>query len=301
MLNISKTLVFFGNERLVSGLAKSDTPILKGLIKNGYTVSAVVSRHNGSRSRNSRDLEVADVAREYNIPVLTPENPADIISQLESFNAEVAVLVAYGRIIPQMVIDVFPKGIINIHPSLLPKYRGSTPIESAILNGDKETGISIMQLSADLDEGPIYKQVVVPIKDSDDKFSLYTSIAQKSADILLDTLPMILDNSLHPQPQKNEGVSYSHQFSKEDSRLDVTKHTSSECVRIIRAYLGFPKSKLNVFGHDIVITKAHVSPNKTTSLDIVCKNDTILCVDELIGPSGRTMDGQAFINGYAAG
>jgi methionyl-tRNA formyltransferase len=301
MTNTSKTLIFFGNERLVSGLPKTDTPILRALIEHGYRIAAVVSHHSDSQSRNNRPLEVAVVAHEHNIPVLLPEKPLEIIDQLKQFKAEAAVLVAYGRIIPQAIIDIFPKGIINVHPSLLPQYRGSTPIESAILNGDTQTGISIMQLSAAMDEGPVYTQLPIPISPSDDKFSLYSTVANKSATLLVDILPSILDGSLLPQPQSSEGISYSKQFSKSDAALDTSKYSATECERAIRACLGFPKTKIQVRNHTIVVTKAHVSFQKETPLDIECKDGSILSIDELIGPSGRRMNAKAFLNGYAAG
>jgi methionyl-tRNA formyltransferase len=166
MTNTSKTLVFFGNERLLTGLASTDAPILSGLIDQGYNVAAVVAHYNESKSRDKRPLEVAAIAEEHDIPVLLPDGPADIYDQLAAFHADAAVLVAYGRIVPQNIIDLFPLGIINIHPSLLPKYRGSTPIESAILNGDTTTGVSIMSLSAKMDAGPVYDLVEIPLSSA---------------------------------------------------------------------------------------------------------------------------------------
>ena len=118
-------LVFFGNERLVSGLKHSETPILTGLIERGYDIAAVVVNHTDGTSRNARVLEVAAVAREHNIPVLSPEKPGDIVEELATLKADAAVLSAYGRILSERVINVFkPIGIINIHPSLLPRHRG---------------------------------------------------------------------------------------------------------------------------------------------------------------------------------
>src|SRR6478672_7501871 len=153
-------LVFFGNERLISGLSESHTPVLKALIDAGYDIKAVVVNDAGTKSRKSKPLEVAEIAKTHDIPVHTPDRPMDIYDQLAAYEADIAILVAYGRIVPQKLIALFPHGIVNIHPSLLPKYRGPSPIESAIANGDNNTGVSIMALSAKMDAGPVYKQIV---------------------------------------------------------------------------------------------------------------------------------------------
>ena len=299
-MTISKTLIFFGNERLVSGLTSTNAPILTALIESGYTIAAVVSHHLDGQSRNNRKLEVAEVAAAHNIPVLLPNNPIDIVDQLKSMNAEAAVLVAYGRLIPQNIIDIFPKGIINIHPSLLPKYRGPTPIEAAIANGDQQTGTSVMQLSAGMDEGPIYAHKTIPLSGAETKFDLYETQARISKDLLLEVLPSILDNSLKPIPQESEQATYSALLSKADTLLEPSSYMAIEHERRIRAHLGFPKTKINVLGHDIIITKAHISDSTQTVLDITCKDNSILSIDELIAPSGRLMNAAAFLNGYSA-
>ncbi|MDX2776257.1 methionyl-tRNA formyltransferase [Streptomyces caniscabiei] len=293
----SKTLLFFGNERLVSGLKKTNAPVLRALIENGYTISAVISHHTDGNSRTNRPLEVAEIAKEHNIPVLLPNKPAEIIDTLARFNAEAAILVAYGRIIPQRVIDLFPKGIINIHPSLLPKYRGPTPIESAIANGDGETGVSIMQLTAGMDEGPIYAQTRIPLVGTETKFELYDQLAAKSTQLLINSLPSILDGSLLPTTQDSAKATYCQLLTKADGRLKPAIQTATEAERLVRAYLGFPKTKLRIGSHDIIVTKAHVVKQPSQALDIPFKED-YLSVDELIAPSGRTISAEAFLRGY---
>lgn len=297
----SKKIVFFGNERLVSGLESTNAPILRGLINDGYDIAAVVAHHSSSNSRKHRELEVAEVAQAHNIPVLLPNKPAEIKEQLQEYNATAAILVAYGRIIPQSVIDIFPKGIINIHPSLLPSYRGPTPIESAIANGDRETGVSIMQLTAGMDKGPVYAQVGVQLTGKETKFELYDILAIKSANLLFEILPHILEGSLRPTPQDDAQATYCKLLDKKDAWLDLSHLTAAEAERLVRAHLGFPKSKVTVNGHVITITKAHVSPTQKTPLDIACQDGAFLSIDDLIAPSGRRMQAEAFLRGYAAG
>ena len=296
---MSKKIVFFGNERLVSGLKSTTNPVLRSLIAAGYDMAAVVSHHSDGNSRNNRELEVASVAAEHGIPVLLPNKPAEIIEELKALGAEIAVLVAYGRIIPQSVIDIFPGGIINIHPSLLPKYRGPTPIESAIANGDSVTGVSIMRLTAGMDEGPVYQQLSVPLTHTTSKFELYETLAQQSAQLLIEILPSITDASLKPVEQSGEAV-YCTLLTKADGVLKPDEFSAEQNERFVRAHLGFPKTKANIYGHDIIITKAHVESEQKTPLDILCLDGAFLSVDELVAPSGKVMSAQAFLNGYAS-
>lgn len=292
-------IVYFGNERLVSGLKRTDAPVLRGLIERGYDIAAIVSHHTDSQSRNKRDLEVAEIATAHDIPVLLPNKPSEIIDELRSFGASAAVLAAYGRIISQEVIDIFPRGIINIHPSLLPRYRGPTPIESAILHGDPRTGVSIMQLSAGMDEGPVYAQAPIELSGTETKFDLFEIASQKGSELLFELLPGILSGSVAPEPQQGEPT-YSQLLRKDDGKLNLAELHAADAERHVRAYLGFPKTKLTVLDQPVIVTKAHVTPEQKTPLDLKCQDGAFLSIDELIAPSGRTMSASAFLNGYAA-
>lgn len=294
-------LVFFGNERLVSGLQSTDTPILRGLIERGYPIVAIVAHYSDTQSRKGRPLEVAAIAAEHSIPLLTLQNPADIHDQLVSFGAAAGILAAYGRIIPQNIIDIFPHGIINIHPSLLPAYRGPTPIEAPILNGDTKSGVSIMNLAAKMDAGAIYAQREFTIEPTDTKFDLYHKASVLSAALLFETLPHILDSSLTPTPQDDATATYCSLLTKSDGLLDPQKMTATEADRRVRAFLGYPKTRLYTLGHTIIVTKAHIATNTRTPLDVVCSDGKYLAIDELIAPSGKKMNATAFLNGYAAG
>jgi len=296
---MSKTIIFFGNERLVSGLESTDAPILTSLIQQGYKVLAVVSHHTESISRKSRSLEVATIAKSHSIPLFLPDEPIEIYDQLANLHADAAILSAYGRIVPQKIIDLFPSGIINVHPSLLPKYRGPTPIESAILNGDTKTGVSIIQLSAKMDAGPIYAQKQIVLTGTETKFDVYKQLSKEGEKLLLEILPAIFGGSLKPSPQEGEPV-YCSLLEKTDGILNPQTQTATEVERQIRAYLDFPKTKLSFKEGSIIITKAHVAEEVNEKLFTVSfKNDSLLTIDELIAPSGKRMSGEAFKNGYA--
>src|SRR5262249_26458649 len=149
--------------------------------------------HEASTSRKARPLEIAAVAAQHNIPVLSPEKPSEIIDQLKSYNAPIGVLVAYGRMVPQSIIDIFPHGIINIHPSLLPLNRGSSPIEQAMLDGASQTGVTLMGLVKAMDAGPVYAQATVNLDGTETKANLTDALLRKGGELLIDLLPSILD------------------------------------------------------------------------------------------------------------
>lgn len=154
-------IVFFGNERLATGVTTT-TPILRGLLEAGHQISLVVTKASQAQSRRENRQEIIETAKEFGLKTSTPEQLIDIKDVIRKLKPDLAVLVAYGQIVPQSIIDLFRYGIINIHPSLLPQYRGSTPIETAILDDREYTGVTIMQLTAQLDAGQsIFKKKLI--------------------------------------------------------------------------------------------------------------------------------------------
>lgn len=295
---MSRKIIFFGNERLVSGLDHTETPVLKSLIDAGYDIKAVVANDAGTKSRKQKVLEVAELAVANNIPVHTPHRPMDIYDELAAYGADAGVLVAYGRIVPQKLIDLFPFGIINIHPSLLPKYRGPSPIESAIANGDESTGVSIMALSKEMDAGPVYHQVEYNLPLYETAPHLSQKLAGLAASELIATLPKIFDGSLTPVAQDESQATYCQLISKDDARLKPETQTAEQAERLVRAYKAYPRARLNVAGHEVIILEAHTTIDQVTALDVPFKDGSYLAIDRLIAPSGKTMDASAFIKGY---
>ena len=298
---MSKTILFFGTDTFSAAA-------LTSLITAGYTVGAVITKPDSKSGRGQRLTAplVKQIAQEHGITVWQPTKLIDLVPEIvairDATDAKelVGVLSSYGRIIPQAIIDLFNPGIINIHPSLLPKYRGPSPIESAIENGDQQTGVSIMLLSAEMDAGPIYTQVPYILDGTETQPVLYETLALLGGRILVETLPEIINGQLLPTPQSNDDAIYCHLLSKNDAIINPSRLTSIEAERKVRAHLQYPKSKMTLLNQPVILTKVHIATEPSSPLDVVFTDGHFLVIDELIGPSGRHMSGNAFLNGYAA-
>lgn len=263
MTKKSPTIVFFGNERLSTAFEPQGAPTLEALIAHGYHIAAVISHYEPGRSRKARSLEIEAVATSHNIPVLLPEKLTDISEELASYHADCGVLVAYGKMVPQSIIDLFPRGIVNIHPSLLPQYRGSIPIEQAILDGAEQTGVSIMALVKAMDAGPVYAQITLHLQGDESKLALTQELLAKGGSLLIESLPHILDGSLQPAPQDERRATYTTLLTKQDGVLDWRK-PAADLTREVRAFAGWPQSKGAIRltsgkEMEVIVTKATVA------------------------------------------
>ena len=302
---MNEPILFFGNERLATGVT-SPVLVLQSLIKAGYNVPAVVvAQENKIKSRKDRALEIEAVAEANNIPVLAPPKLKEAAADLQKYGAVAAVLVSYGKIIPQEVIDIFPKGIINIHPSLLPKHRGPTPIESVILSGEKETGVSLMQLAAKMDAGDVYAQETVLLRGDETKQQLADQLLNMGAKMLVHYLPDILSGQLMPAQQNDSEATYDKKIEKEAAQLNHDK-PAEELAREVRAYAGWPKSRVLLAKKELVVTQAYALPGNGLpggiwieghNFGMYC-SEGILAIDSLIPPGKKEMTAQAFLAGY---
>lgn len=264
MKKISETIVFFGNEKLATGIPNVQPVIREAVEKAGFEIEKVVTGD---------------------------------LSQLGEHSSKLAVLAAYGHIIPQSVLDQFPLGVINIHPSLLPEYRGSTPIEQAILDGKETTGVSIMKLEAGMDTGPVYKQKTVHLSGDESKIELTELLQRLGAELLVEILPGIADGSLKPRKQPHpDRATYSRLLDKTDSVIDWSKPADT-LAREVRAFLGWPQSRTTLGSLDVIITKAHTS-DVETELSIRCGDGKFLAIDSLKPIGKKEMPARAFLAGY---
>lgn len=299
----SKTIIFFGNERLATGVTTT-APILRSLIARGYKVAAVVSNYHSS----DRPLEIEEVARHYNIPLILPEKPVEIIEKLKNYNASLGVLVAYGKIVPQSIIDIFPQGIVNIHPSLLPQHRGPTPIESAILDGDKHTGVSLMQLAAKMDAGAVFARAEIELTGQETKQALADHLSEIAESMLLDRLPEIINGEAIAVPQEDSLATYDKLISKSDGEIDWSK-PAEQIEREVRAFAEWPKSHTKLANTDVIITQSVVTSDNNLApgqlkveqkkLLIGCGQSSTLEITKLKPAGKKEMTAEEFLAGYS--
>lgn len=288
-------LMFFGTEDF-------SVPTLQKLIEANYKIVAAVTKPDTLRGRGHKldQPAVKKIAAVNNIKVLQPAKVTEILPEIQKLQPEVGVLVSYGKIIPESIIEAFPKGIINIHPSLLPIYRGPSPIESAILNGDKVTGISIMSLEKAMDAGPVYLQEHIELSGIETKNELYDQFSRQGAKLLIENLPRILDGSIKSTSQDESEATYCQMITKSDGDLDPITMTADECERRIRAFIGWPKTRINLLGKNIIVTKARVladfSGDKWPDV-ILCKNNSALQITEIVSPNGKQMKTADYFRG----
>ena len=298
-------ILFFGNERLATGLGTT-APTLRALIEAGYEITGVIIAQNEiGNSRKSRELEIVQVAQAHDIPVLAPKNLRESVEEIAEFGAEIGVLVAYGKIVPQSIIDLFPRGIINIHPSLLPLHRGSTPIESVILNDDTETGVSVMSLSSGMDSGPVYGQSIIQLIGTETKQELADQLLNIGKDMVIEFLPSILDGSMKAFAQDESKATYDKMIDKSVSLLDWNK-SALQLEREVRAYAVWPRSRTTINDIEVIVTASHIIDGigKIGSIWKDAKSlgfytsYGVLVIDRLIPIGKKEMDTASFLAGH---
>lgn len=217
-------------------------PTLQALIASHEVIGVVTQPDRpAGRSRQLQPSPVKQVALAAGIPVFQPEKlrRAEAIAELQQWQPDVYVVAAFGQILPQAVLDIPAFGSINVHASLLPRWRGAAPIQAAVRAGDAETGVTIMQMDAGLDTGPMLAQRAIPIAADETGQSLHDKLAALGPALLLDTLPRYLSGVLQPQPQPDDGVTYAPQINKEDGSLDWTQ-PALVIERLVRAFTPWP-------------------------------------------------------------
>lgn len=198
--------------------------LLEGLIKNGLKPSLVVAPERKPQGRKNLLLPspIEELAIKENISVITPSNlnEEDFLKKIREVKAEFALLSAYGKIIPPILLQMFPKGFLNLHPSLLPKLRGATPLQTAILNNEKETGVTLFLMDEKIDHGPIIAQTKVKLNLSQISLpELSYKLADEGVKLIIENIEKYLNGEITPVPQNDSLATYCHKITKEDERI----------------------------------------------------------------------------------
>ena len=208
-----------------------------------FHIAAVVTQCDKPRGRHlkAQPSPVKSLSLELNLPLLQPPRARDekFLGELRALMPDLIVVAAYGQILPPAALALPRHGCVNVHTSLLPKYRGAAPIQWAIANGDTETGVTIMKMDAGLDTGPVLSMRRVPILATDDAETLHDRLAQLGAELLAQTLPNFVAGKIQPRPQPAEGVSHAPKIKKEDGRIDWTRPAMTIWNRL-RAFTPWP-------------------------------------------------------------
>jgi methionyl-tRNA formyltransferase len=301
MLGLIMRILFMGSPQFA-------VPSLRALASN-YNLIGVVTQPDrpAGRGKKLRPSPVKVVSEELNLNILQPRSlrDDDSVRQIQVLQPELIIVSAYGQILPQKILDIPAYGCLNIHASLLPRWRGAAPIQAAILNGDEETGISIMLMDAGLDTGPVLSQTKLTIETNETAGDLSDRLAAVGADLLIKTLPDYLKGEIKPTPQDDSLCTYAPMIKKSEGALDFSK-TSTQLSNQVRAFEPWPTSYFSWDGQRIVVKKAYakswknMEPGHVFLVDAypaITTIDGILVLEE-IHPAGRkVMSGDAFLRG----
>lgn len=230
---------------IVMGSSEFALPALKKLIEN-YHVVAVYTREAKPAGRGMKlsPTPIEIYAKQHHIPIFTPKNfkTEQAIQSFKDLKPDIAVVAAYGILLPQIILDIPTFGCLNIHGSLLPRWRGAAPIHRAIMAGDNETGISIMQMSAGLDEGDVFAMQSLFLTISDTTGDIHDRLAEIGGDLLLDVIDKIINKQIVAIPQDNHTVTYAHKIIKQECELDFININAIQIIQKINALNPFPSA-----------------------------------------------------------
>ena len=300
---------------IFAGTPEFAASALAVLLQAGHSVELVLTQPDRPAGRGMKALAspVKQLAMQHGLTVLQPASLKDPQAQapLRECAADVMIVAAYGLILPQAVLDLPRLGAINIHASLLPRWRGAAPIQRAILAGDTETGISIMRMDAGLDTGPVLMKKTVPITEEETAQSLHDKLAALGAGLIVEALSIMGQSGLPEQPQPVEGVTYASKLDKAEACIDWTQ-PAQLVHRAIRAYCPFPGAHSAIKGAELKLWKATpstwpadlpaVPPGSViaadaTGVSVAC-GEGLLIVQELQRPGARRLGAAEFLRGF---
>lgn len=296
-----------------AGTPQFAVPTLNSLINAGIEVRAVYTQPDrpAGRGRKLIASPVKRLAQDHSIPVMQPVSLREgtAVKVLESFAPEVLVVVAYGLILPRQILIVPPFGCVNVHASLLPRWRGAAPIPRAIEAGDSVSGITIMKMDSGLDTGPIIEQREVAVDDEDNSATLHNKLAQVGAELLVETLPRYINGATELLEQDNLDATYANKLSKAEAQIDWQR-SAFKLRNQVRAFNPWPIAFTYHRGERIRILRARIADEASSDLaagtirhvgkegiDVSC-GEGVLSLKELQREGGKPLSAGDFINGY---
>lgn len=290
-------------------------PCLKALIDSGETIQAVLTQPDKARGRRGNKLmptPVKELALQHEIPVYQPvslkkgDEAEEMCSLLEELSPELIVVVAYGKILPKRVLDIPKHGCINVHASLLPRYRGAAPIQWCVLNGEKETGVTTMLMAEGLDTGDMLLKSVAEIGANETASELHDRLSEMGAKLLLDTVQAVKDNSLHPEKQDDSLSNYAPMLTKDMCPVDFSmtaeevhhKICGLSAAPCATAYIGDRRIKLYRSElSDITSDKPSGTVVKDKHFTVVCGDGKCIRIIEIQADGGKRMNAADFLRG----
>lgn len=283
------SIIFFGTPEFA-------VPTLKFLISKGESIFFVITQPDKPKGRGKivQPPEVKKIALQYGLPLLQPEKIRDegFIEKLKEIKPEFAIVVAYGKILPKEILQIPKYGCINLHASLLPKYRGAAPIQWALINGESITGVTTMLIDEGLDTGPILLQKVIPIDEEDNTLTLSEKLSAIGAELVYETIKGIKEGTITPQPQKGEPT-YAPQLKKEDGRINWNT-SAKDIFNLIRGTYPWPCAYCFFKGERVKMIKAKIlEDGSNPGLILKTKEDLIVGTGKgalkilLIQPEGK--------------
>ncbi|MBQ3899090.1 MAG: methionyl-tRNA formyltransferase [Lachnospiraceae bacterium] len=249
-------IVFMGTPDFAAGA-------LKAIIEAGHEVTLVVTQPDRAKGRSDKLIPspVKEVALEHNIPVFQPlkiKTP-EAVAELRKYDADIFIVAAFGQIISQEILDMPRYGCVNIHASLLPKYRGASPIQRVILDGEKKTGVTIMQMDAGIDTGDMLYKVETEISDEDTFETLHDRLTGIGAEAIVEALPLIESGELVPEKQDDSQSCYAKLIKKEMGKIDFNK-SAEEVSRLVRGMNPWPSAYTFLSGKQMKVWRVSVLP-----------------------------------------
>lgn len=296
---------------IYAGTPEFSVPALQALIDSEHDVVAVYTQpdRGSGRGRKIKFGPVKQVAVDAGIPVeqTTTLKTDEALEQLKSYNADVMIVAAYSLMLPQSVLDAPKYGCLNIHGSLLPRWRGAAPIHRAIQEGDTETGVTIMQMAIGLDTGDMLMKASCPITESDTYQTIHDRLSQDGADALIETLALLVDDKLKPEVQDDALSCYAHKLDKEQAMIDWTK-SAIEIDRKIRAFSGWPVAQTTMNNKPLkfYMSSAQASSRQGEAGEVLVESkdgieiatgEGSVIIKRLQMPNAKQLDVRDFLNG----